>query len=180
MERKLVVSKIVGILFTILLGTLLHFVYEWSNYNLIVAFFAPVNESVWEHLKLLFFPTLLYSLIEYQYYGKYYANYIPSITLGLIAGLLSIVVLYYTYSGILGHNVLVIDILIFMISVIITQYISYYILKNQLFLDVSNANSLLVLIGITLIFFMFTYKPPMCELFKDPIYHTYGINSMKK
>jgi len=47
-----------GFLFMSVIGTLLHFVYEWSGNNSIVRLFAPWNESTWEHMKLLFFPML--------------------------------------------------------------------------------------------------------------------------
>ncbi len=45
--------EIFGIVFTLIIGTLLHFVFEWSGRNFLVAFIAPTNESVFEHLKLL-------------------------------------------------------------------------------------------------------------------------------
>ena len=54
---------VIGILFVSVAGTLLHFVYDWSGQNPLVGFFAPVNESTWEHMKLLFFPMLLYGLV---------------------------------------------------------------------------------------------------------------------
>ena len=68
---------IVGLLFTLLTGFLLHFVYEWSGDNPLVGLFSPVNESVWEHLKLLFFPILAYSIVEYFIYGKNYPTSYP-------------------------------------------------------------------------------------------------------
>ena len=43
-------------------GTALHFLYEVSP-NLISALLSPVNESVWEHLKLLYWPTLAAALV---------------------------------------------------------------------------------------------------------------------
>ncbi|MFA9378811.1 MAG: DUF6512 family protein [Lachnotalea sp.] len=175
MDNQLKASKIIGIIFIIFLGTLMHFVYEWSNYNTIVALVAPINESIWEHLKLLFFPTLLYSIIEYNRVGKNYSNYITSIAFGLIIGLLSIIVIYYTYTGIIGYNIFIMDILIFIVSVILTQYISYYVLTNNLFTQVSSTTSILLLIVILLMFILFTFKPPMIELFRDPVNSTYGI-----
>jgi uncharacterized membrane protein len=175
MNTKSKVIKLIGFIFIILVGTLSHFLYEWSNEISIVGFIAPVNESIWEHLKLLFFPTILYSLLEYGIYGKEHSNYITSITFGLIVGLLSIIIMYYTYSGIIGHNVTFIDILIFLISVIISQLISYTILKKNSFVNFYPANSILILVGITLLLFIFTFKPPMIDLFKDSTTNTYGI-----
>lgn len=51
-----------GFLFTSVLGTLSHFFYDWSGRNPLAALISPVNESIWEHMKLLFFPSLLWSL----------------------------------------------------------------------------------------------------------------------
>ncbi len=65
-----------GIIFTFILGTLLHFVYEWSGSNVIVGIFSPVNESVWEHLKLLYFPMSLWLLLGYSKFGKNNCNYL--------------------------------------------------------------------------------------------------------
>ena len=67
MKRK---HTLVGIIFTSLLGTLSHFLYEWTGYNTIIGTVTPVNESIWEHLKLLFFPVVLFSVYEYFARGK--------------------------------------------------------------------------------------------------------------
>lgn len=57
-------TNIYRFLFISILGTLLHFTYEWSQNNAIVGLFSAVNESTWEHLKLLFFPMLFLTLFE--------------------------------------------------------------------------------------------------------------------
>ena len=54
-------------LFISLLGGVLHFTFGWSGYNPVVGIFSAVNESVWEHLKLGFWPALLYMIIEYRF-----------------------------------------------------------------------------------------------------------------
>ena len=64
MDKKLLLYLITGIIFTFLAGTLLHFAYEWSGTNFWVGLFAPVSESTWEHMKLLFFPMLIYSMVS--------------------------------------------------------------------------------------------------------------------
>ncbi len=51
-----------GILFVLITGSLAHFLYDWSGNNLIIGLFSPVSESIWEHMKLIFFPMLIYSL----------------------------------------------------------------------------------------------------------------------
>ena len=47
------------------LACLLHFLWEWSGQLLPVAVVASVNESVWEHVKILCWPFLFWSFAEY-------------------------------------------------------------------------------------------------------------------
>ena len=71
MKKNIILKFIIfsGI-FVMILGTLLHFTYEWSGNNTFVAAFSAVNESTWEHLKLLFYPMFLTTIIGYFYLGK--------------------------------------------------------------------------------------------------------------
>ena len=55
----------IGILFVLVAGTLAHFLYDWTGRNPVAGLFAPVSESIWEHMKLVFFPSVLYSLCLY-------------------------------------------------------------------------------------------------------------------
>ena len=87
-----------------IVGTLGHFLYKWTGENTLVGYFFPVNESTWEHLKLLFFPTALFTLIEY-FIIKDKDGYVPAAALSLIVGLISIVALFYTYSGVWGFKI---------------------------------------------------------------------------
>ncbi len=114
-------------MFTILLGTLLHYVYEWSGNNALIGIIGAVNESTWEHLKLLFWPIFFYSILEYQLIGNKFNNYVTAKAVSLYAGILLIIIIFYTYTGIVGDNYLIIDILTFVVSVIISQYVGYKI-----------------------------------------------------
>jgi len=62
-KKKLSYYCILSSIFCIILGTLLHFTYEWFNLNKFVGFFSATNESTWEHLKLIFFPMVFSTLI---------------------------------------------------------------------------------------------------------------------
>ena len=81
-------------IFVMILGTLLHFIYEWSGDNIFVASFSAVNESTWEHLKLLFFPMLLTTIIGYFYLRKNYPNFLCARLLGILTALLFTVVFF--------------------------------------------------------------------------------------
>lgn len=180
MNQKLKKYEGIGFLFTALLGTLMHFVYEWSGNNPLVGLFAPVNESTWEHLKLLFFPYLIYSIIEYFLLCKdvealndssvtnysCYENFWTAKFLGVLAGLLFIPVFFYTYSGILGRNYLVLDIITFFLAVFIAYYVDYKVLQKES--PEFGRLSLLLLLGLMLCFFIFTIFPPSIGLFLPP------------
>src|SRR5699024_8121367 len=97
---------IIGFIFVLIIGSAMHFVYELSGKNPIVALFAPVNESIWEHLKLLFYPMLVFNIIEYFIYGKDYDNFVAVKATALIIGMFAITASFYTYTGIIGKNFL--------------------------------------------------------------------------
>ncbi len=151
------------------MGAVGHFLYKWTGQNTIVGYFFPVNESTWEHLKLLFFPTLIFSILEYNFVKREIKNYAPSITVSVITGMLSIIVLFYTYSGVLGYFVDAINIAIYYISVIIMLIIkNKFIVREKLSGQNSNTLSLIILFVITLLFILFTYNPPQLAIFKTP------------
>lgn len=170
-------SSILGIIFAIAIGTLLHFTFDWSNQNRIVSFFSPVNESTWEHLKMLAFPMLIYSIFEYIKIGPVYDNYIIAKALGVLSGMISIVMLYYTYTGIIGKNSTVVDITIFILSVIIAFCVSSYILNHQLFsASIFQPIGVMIILAIVIAFMWFTFFPPKIALFLDPVSKTYGFD----
>ena len=102
--------QIASAIFVCIAGTLLHFTYEFFGENNFVALFSAVNESVWEHLKLLFFPLLLTTILGYIYMGKNIPNFLCSKALGIIISMLFIIIFFYTYTGIIGKSILFIDI----------------------------------------------------------------------
>lgn len=160
---------IIGFFFTSLMGTLLHFLYEWSGNSPVAALFSAVNESTWEHLKLLVIPFLLFSILEYFIYGKTHGNFAAAKFFGALAGMLTITVLFYTYSGILGYSLPAINIAIFYIGVFMAYYVSFRILKGQRFPSrTAKRLSLLGIVGLLALFFYFTFDPPKLGIFSDP------------
>jgi hypothetical protein len=167
---------VAGALFTLVVGTLLHFVFDWSSGNLFAGVFAPVNESVWEHLKMLITPVLLFSVLEYFVYGHEYPNFVPAKVLSVFVGMAVIVVLFYTYSGIIGQNYLPADILTFILGVAAAYVFSYRLLSSGRLSSV-NANILswffLTVLIVCTVFF--TFNPPHIDIFKDSVTGGYGI-----
>ena len=173
-KRDLFIYEIISTIFIIFLGFLFHFIYEWSNNNVLVSFFSPVNESIWEHLKLLFFPTLVTIIIGTFIFKNDYKNYLCNKTWGVIIGMFFIVVFFYTYSGIIGRNIDFINIGSFIIASLITEIYSYKnIIKDK---RCNKYLAIIILVIFTLLFMIFTYKTPSLGLFKDPINGTFGVN----
>lgn len=158
---------ITGFFFTAILGTLAHFFYEWSGSNILVSLFAPVNESTWEHMKLLFFPVLLWSLFIPGRLSEKTPALRPALLLGGIIGTLSIPVLFYTYSGILGYTVTWIDITIFFISTAIA-FICTSRLKDSKFVQQKRTAIFIMTVLFIAAFFLFTFLPPDIGLFAEP------------
>lgn len=165
--------QIFSSIFVCILGTVLHFTYDLSGGNSIIALFSAVNESVWEHLKLLFFPMLITTIIGYFYIGKNVPNFLCSKTIGIITSILFTVIFFYTYSGILGKNIAIIDISSFFVATILGEYIAYRLMNSTLKCNKKIAIIVLIMMGIC--FITFTNSAPKIGIFKDPITGQYGI-----
>ena len=169
MNKKLKTVQIVVIILAIVFGTLLHFTYEWSGENRIVGLFSATNESVWEHLKLVFYPMLILALVEYFVVKKEANNYIEAKSLGIFLAIAFIIVFYYTYTGIIGKNFFIIDILTFIISIIFGEWVSYKLMIRKLeSATLSKILSLAIIFYFLISFILFTYNPPNINLIKDP------------
>lgn len=165
--------QIVSAIFVCILGTLLHFTYKFFGENNFVASFSAVNESVWEHLKLLFFPMLLTTIIGYFCIEKNAPNFLCSNALGIITSMLFIIIFFYTYTEIIGKSILLIDIASFFVAVILGEYLAYKLMISNL-----NCNNIIAIIILTIIlicFVVFTYFPLKIEIFRDPVTSKYGI-----
>ena len=178
-SNKLIKAQLAVILFSLILGTLLHFTYEWSGENLFVGSFSAVNESVWEHLKLVFYPMLIATIVEYFFVKDMANNYVEAKTIGIFTAISFIVVAFFTYSGIIGTSIIVIDILLFIISIILGEYVAYRLMKRE---DESTVTtevlSIVILVFLLMCFVIFTYLPPEVNLFRDVTTGVYGIGNI--
>ncbi len=169
MKKKSFRCALSGILFTSILGTLSHFLYEWSGSNPYVGLFSPVNESVWEHMKLLFFPMLLYFVFE----KLMLENYPPSLpcinAAALLMGTFLIPVIFYTYTGILGFHLTPLDIAVFYVSVTAAFLLRYFLSLSGKKISKIHCLWLTALILLIFIcFLIFTLCPPDIGLFRAP------------
>lgn len=175
-KKKILRFQIFSVIFTWILGTILHFLYEWSGDNKIIASFSAVNESTWEHLKLVFFPMLITTIVGFLVIGKDNKKFWCAKTIGIILAMSFIIVFFYTYTGIIGTNFAILDIGSFFVAVILGEYFAYKIMTNDEYkLKCNKRIAVIGLICILLCFIIFTYLPPHIGLFKDPISNGYGI-----
>lgn len=160
-------------LFTIIAGAALHFLFEWCRNSPLAALIAPVNESVWEHEKLLFYPFLAGACVLYLCFKK--PSWIPfSAAAGLLTGMLSIPFLYYTYTGALGLQADWFNIVIFIISVFITCTVFYLLALAEFSPRPAKWIGICLLLFLILLLTWFTFAPPELPLFQDPVTGTYG------
>lgn len=177
MKKSVSLWQFGGFVFTCVLGTLLHFLYDWSNQSIVAAPFSAINESIWEHMKLLFFPMLLFAIIEYYFIGRDYENYWCAKLIGTVLGLLIIPTLYYTYTGALGVYADWFNITIFFIAAALSYCSETYLLKEGKPVYNSSAVPIFLLFLIAMLFILFTFFPPQIPLFQDPVTKLYGITN---
>lgn len=174
MKKTINLWQLSGFAITSLSGTLLHFIYEWLNESVWVAPFSGVNESTWEHMKLLFFPMIAFAVIQ-SFFFRDRKDFWSVKLRGILLGITLIPVLFYTYNGVVGRSPDWLNIAIFFISAAVA-----YIYEARLF----NAESLnfkapklavVILAALALSFVAFTFFTPELGIFKDPLTGTYGI-----
>jgi hypothetical protein len=176
-RRRILFYESAGIVFIIVFGSVLHFTFDWSGHQAVVGVFSAVNESVWEHLKLGFWPAIVFALIEFKYLKKATNNFLFGKTVGIYLIPVIITVLFYSYTAILGESLLVIDILTFIIAVMVGQLVSYRLLTGKKLPYNLDRVSLIALLLLGLAFVLFTFYPPPLAMFQDPITGEYGIVS---
>lgn len=157
---------IVGFCFILIFGILFHYIYEWSEYNKLAGYFGAVNESVWEHLKLIFWPCFIFSVIEFFAYGKRENDFFLVKLVSVCSAMSFVVIFFYTYSGILGFNIGFIDIFSFVPAIFIGQIISYKLMSMNGGMDrADNFRAFVMMLFIALCFIMWTYNPPQLGIF---------------
>ena len=156
-------------LFISVLGVLLHFTYEWSGDNPIVALFSAVNESTWEHLKLLFFPMLLLTIIELLFTEKrqWPSNYLFARTIGILSGMAFIVIAFYTLTGVFAKLPDAVNIALYFLGVFLALCIENKINRGNS--QNHSAFAAVILLTLTIAFFVFTNYPPSIGLFANPV-----------
>lgn len=172
---KLSKWEFIGVIFIVLIGLFLHFAYELSNSNQFVALIAPVNESIWEHLKMAFYGMLIYAAFEYIFIGKETKNFIFAKAFSSLLAAFLFVVFYYGYTEFTAQA-LYLDIIIFIVAILVAQTFSFAILKSKLYISGLNYICLLAIIAGIFVFCSYTYTHPDTKLFTELLEHNININ----
>ena len=174
MKKTLSFWQTLGFIFTGIMGVILHFRVDWTNQSIILSPFSAINESIWEHMKLLFFPMFVFSIIESIFIGKDYKSFWCVKLMGIIFGMALIPVLYYSINGMFGPTPDFVNIAIFYVAAAISYILKTSLLKKDSIACHSPKNAVVILVLIAVIFAILTFIPPRIPLFQDPITKTYG------
>lgn len=174
MKRSIGLWQLMGYGITSFGGTILHFLYEWLGEAVWIAPFSGVNESTWEHMKLLFWPMFVYAVVQSRFFRERTDFWCVKLR-GILLGLVMIPIIFYTYNGVIGKSPDWLNIAIFFIAGAIA-----YLCETRLFhigkLRCRFSKSAFVtLVGIALLFVIFTFNTPELGIFRDPLTGTYGI-----
>lgn len=174
MDKSILRWQLAGFLFTSVLGTLLHFVFQWSGQLAAVAMVSPVNESIWEHMKLIYFPMLLFAWLQSRWMLAKFSGFWCYKLRGILIGMLLIPILYYTYTGMFGTSAEWFNILTFFLAAGAAYLWEARQLTQSTDCGLSQPVALLLIAGIGIAFVALTFFPPQIPLFQDPVTGTYG------
>ena len=169
--------KVIGVIVVFLLTVLYHFLYEWLP-NPIFSVLFPVNESIWEHMKLLYSGFLTWGVIEYFILKRKnikFTNYFSSLFLTMITSIILYLIIYLPLYNLFGENMIVSITLLVTVIILMTIF-NYFLITRK------NENSLLNIASIILIvlgysvFLALTYNPPKNYIFYDTTENKYGID----
>lgn len=170
--------KIVGVFVIFILSIIFHFMYNLFP-NILFSILFPVNESIWEHMKLIATSTLVFSIFEYIMYKRnniYFNNFIFANAISIIIGIFIYLIIYIPIDNIFGHSTFIAIFLLFIIFIII-QIISYYIMNTNK-IKYSNVIGIVLILIIYFIFGYLTYHPIHISLFYDYMNNHYGIKKV--
>ena len=170
-------TKMIAVIGIFILTFIFHFVYNWLP-NDISAIFFPVNDSIWEHQKLIFTSIIIYGIIDYVILQKFkikFNNFFTSLFISSLSSIPIFLTMYLPFYYKTGPKMFL-NIGVMFIAIIISQIISYYILKTKPCDRVNFIFFILIIISYV-IFAYLTYNPIKSELFFDTQDEKYGINN---
>ncbi len=159
-------------------GSLLHFLFDWTKHNRFMAIFCAVNESYWEHIKIAIWPVMLVQVALFALGGHQYPAFIPAATIALYSIPISMVGMVFAYKALTKRNILWIDIPLFFVTIAIAQYLFVLVLEQLSATLATVLVAVFFLVGLVVAFGLFTLRPPKePDPFVDPINQKYGLSA---
>lgn len=174
MKRSIGLWQFLGFAVVSLGGTVLHFLYEWLGEARWIAPFSGVNESTWEHMKLLFWPALLFAVVQRFFFREREDFWCVKVR-GILLGLIAIPVLFYTYNGVVGKSPDWINVVIFFLAAALTYLYETRLFNGERLRCRSPKGAVATLCVLAVLFGVFTFLTPEIGIFMDPLTGTYGI-----
>ena len=176
MRKKLLRWELAGFLLTGAAGTLLHFLWGWTGQGAVTAAFCAVNESAWEHMKLLFAPYFLFTMVQFIVFAEPLRNFFAAKAAAILLGLVSIPAIFYTLTGMFGKTPDYVNIAIFFLADALTFFVSFRLLTRGALRGAgAQLMGFLLFWLLAFAFVFFTYRPPELPLFRDPTNGLYGM-----
>lgn len=172
--------KFIGVIVIFLLTILYHFLYDWLP-NPVFSVFFPVNESIWEHMKLLYSGIFTWGVIEYfilRKKGISYRNFFSTLFLEMVTSIMIYLIMYLPLYNVFGEN-MVISIGLLIVVIILEEIFSYYLFSYSKENRILNRISILFIVLGFVVFLCFTYDPPRNYIFYDIVSNKYGIDIYK-
>ena len=174
-DRSAWLWEIFGFGVVSLLGTLLHFLYDLTGGALWIAPFSGVNESTWEHMKLLFWPMLIFGVIQ-GFFFRERGDFLCVKLKGTLLGLVLIPLIFYTYNGVIGKSPDWVNIAIFFVAAAAAYFYEARQFSKEEKLCPRPVLAVVIFCVIAVMFILFSFYPPRLAVFQDPLTLTYGIS----
>lgn len=167
---------IISLIMIFALSFLSHFMYDWFP-NTFTSIFFPVNESIFEHTKMVFTTMMVWGLISYFLLKKEYkTNYLSALLFSTITTIIVLVIIFTpTYYLMNKKENMVITLVIYFIAIVVGQIVNYFILKRKNKLKILNIISLILIPVIFTVYGLLTYYPIKASLWRDYENNKYGI-----
>lgn len=165
MDNTLKHHTLAGIVSTLAAAALFHFIYGWFHHHLLVGFFTPINNSIWEYLKLIFVPMTVFAIVEHQLIGKTYPRLMPARIYGMFGGIFVIILTISTFAGIFGRRFLLLDITAVVVGTVAAFLISNWIQLKYRLTRTACERSIIFLTAFAVCLVAFTIIHPKLALF---------------
>jgi hypothetical protein len=178
MSESTLAWQLVGIPVIVISGVLLHFAFVWAHRSRVIAVIAPVNESLWEHLKMVYWPSVVFTCVQFAFADAVPPNFAMAKALGTYAMAGVILGLYYptalVWREAASRARLIADGTIFVVAVVLGQYVAHLLMRTT---GGALRNDLIGVILLALpaaVFAVTTFRPPHTGMFMDQLTGTYG------